>query len=102
VDEFIRLAEATGQPRLRYAALVRRAALALLAGRYADAEPLIEHALVLGEECGEPGARDAWLSQRWDLAEARGDAPDFDGADGADGGDGARALALAAAGRTDE
>ena len=32
LDEFIRLAEASRQPRYRYAALVRRAALALLAG----------------------------------------------------------------------
>jgi len=55
LDEFIRLAEASRQPRFRYAALVRRAALALLAGRLAEAERLIGQAGMLGEECGEPG-----------------------------------------------
>ena len=72
LDEFIRLAEASRQPRFRYAALVRRAALALLAGRLAEAERLIGQAEMLGEECGEPGARDVRYDQGWDLLAAQG------------------------------
>ena len=72
LDEFIRLAEASRQPRYRYAALVRRAALALLAGRLAEAERLIGQAEMLGEECGEPGARDVRYDQGWDLLTAQG------------------------------
>ncbi len=72
LDEFLRLAEASRQPRFRYAALVRRAALALLAGRLAEAERLIGQAEMLGEECGEPGARDVRYDQGWDLLTARG------------------------------
>ena len=72
LDEFIRLAEASRQPRFRYAALVRRAALALLAGRLAEAERLIGQAEMLGEECGEPGARDVRYDQGWDLLTAQG------------------------------
>src|SRR5262249_2806600 len=67
LDEFARLADATRQPRFRYAALARRAMLALLAGRFADAGRLIAQAAVLGEECGEPGARDVGEDQDWDL-----------------------------------
>ena len=72
LDEFIRLAEASRQPRFRYAALVRRAALALLAGRLAEAERLIGQAEMLGEECGEPGVRDVRYDQGWDLLTAQG------------------------------
>ncbi|HMH37589.1 MAG TPA: hypothetical protein VK584_11695, partial [Streptosporangiaceae bacterium] len=72
LDEFIRLAEASRQPRFRYAALVRRAALALLAGRLAEAERLIGQAEILGEECGEPGVRDVRYDQGWDLLTAQG------------------------------
>ncbi len=72
LDEFIRLAEASRQPRFRYAALVRRAALALLAGRLAEAERLIGQAGMLGEECGEPGVGDVRYDQGWDLLTAQG------------------------------
>ena len=72
LDEFIRLAEASRQPRFRYAALVRRATLALLAGRLAEAERLIGQAEMLGEECGEPGVRDVRYDQGWDLLTAQG------------------------------
>ena len=71
LDEFIRLAEASRQPRFRYAALVRRALLALLA-RLAEAGRLIGQAEMLGEECGEPGARDVRYDQGWDLLTAQG------------------------------
>jgi hypothetical protein len=72
LDEFLRLAEASRQPRFRYAALVRRAALALLASRLAEAERLIGQAEMLGEECGEPGVRDVRYDQGWDLLTAQG------------------------------
>ncbi|HEX5291699.1 MAG TPA: AAA family ATPase, partial [Streptosporangiaceae bacterium] len=72
LDEFLHLAEASRQPRFRYAALVRRAALALLAGRLAEAERLIGQAEMLGEECGEPGVRDVRYDQGWDLLTAQG------------------------------
>ena len=80
LDEFIRLAEASRQPRFRYAALVRRAALGLLAGRLAEAERLIGQAEMLGEECGEPGARDVRYDQGWDLLTAQGRLGELGGA----------------------
>jgi hypothetical protein len=72
LDEFLRLSEASRQPRFRYAALARRAMLALLAGRLTDAERLIGQAEMLGDECGEPGVRDVRYDQGWDLLAARG------------------------------
>ena len=72
LDEFARLAEATSQPRFRYAALARRAMLALLGGYFAEAERLIGRAAALGEECGEPGARDVRHDQDWDLRDGQG------------------------------
>ena len=80
LDDFIRLAEASRQPRYRYAALVRRAALALLAGRLAEAGRLIGQAEMLGEECGEPGARDVRYDQGWDLLTAQGRLGELGGA----------------------
>jgi tetratricopeptide (TPR) repeat protein len=72
LDEFLRLAATSRQPRVRYAALVRRAALALLAGRLEEASQLIGQAEILGEECGEPGVRDVRYDQGWDLLTAQG------------------------------
>ena len=72
LDEFARLADATSQPRFRYAALARRAMLALLGGHFAEAERLIGQAAALGEECGEPGARDVRHDQDWDLRDGQG------------------------------
>jgi hypothetical protein len=72
LDEFLRLAATSRQPRFRYAALVRRATLALLAGRLEEASQLIGQAEMLGEECGEPGVRDVRFDQGWDLLTARG------------------------------
>ena len=72
LDEFLRLAGTVSQPRLRYAALVRRATLALLAGRFAEAQRQIDQAALLGEECGEPGAGDVRNDQTWDLLSAQG------------------------------
>jgi hypothetical protein len=72
LDEFAGLADATGQPRFRYAALARRAMLALLGGHFAEAERLIGQAAALGEECGEPGARDVRHDQTWELRDGQG------------------------------
>src|SRR5215468_10044287 len=72
LDEFAALADATSQPRFRYAALARRAMLALLGGHFAEAERLIGRAAALGEECGEPGARDVRHDQDWDLRDGQG------------------------------
>jgi len=72
LDEFLRLAATSRQPRFRYAALVRRATLALLAGRLEEAGQLIGQAEMLGEECGEPGVRDVRYDQGWDLLTAQG------------------------------
>ena len=72
LDDFLRLAATSRQPRFRYAALVRRAMLALLAGRLEEAGQLIGQAEMLGEECGEPGVRDVRYDQGWDLLTAQG------------------------------
>ncbi len=72
LEEFLRLAGVSRQPRFRYAALTRRAMLALLGGRFAEAGRLIVQAAALGEECGEPGARDVQQDQDWDLRAGRG------------------------------
>jgi len=72
LDEFLRLAATSRQPRFRYAALVRRATLALLAGRLEETGQLIGQAEMLGEECGEPGVRDVRFDQGWDLLTAQG------------------------------
>jgi tetratricopeptide (TPR) repeat protein len=72
LTEFLRLADASGQPRLRYHALSRRAMRATMAGRYADAERLIEQAATLGREIGEPEADAVWATQRWDLLVPQG------------------------------
>ncbi|HVV24069.1 MAG TPA: hypothetical protein VHF06_31835, partial [Pseudonocardiaceae bacterium] len=66
------IADGDRRPRLWYAALVRRAMLALLAGRLTDAERLVDRAAVLGAELGEPGAADVHFDQRWALADALG------------------------------
>jgi len=72
LEEFLRLAATSRQPRFRYAALVRRATLALLAGRLEEAGQLIGQAEILGGECGEPGVRDVRYDQGWDLLTAQG------------------------------
>jgi len=107
LDEFLRLAGASRQPRFRYAALTRRAMLALLGGCFADAERLIAQAAALGEECGEPGARDVRQDQDWDLRAGLGRLGELAGAPPEMFPDpdsrqarGVRALALLAAGDT--
>ncbi len=72
LEEFLRLADGSHQPRFRYAGLVRRTMLALLAGRLAEADRLIGQAAMLGEECGEPGVPDVRYDQGWELLTAEG------------------------------
>jgi len=109
IDEFLRLADTARQPRFRYAALVRRATLALLAGRFPEAGRLIEQAGVLGGECGEPGAPDVRYDQGWDLltgqgrlAELAGSLPQMFPDPESSQARGMRALVLLAAGARDE
>jgi len=69
---FQRVAADLGQPRLRYAALARRAAQASLAGRLGEAERLIAEAATLGRSIGEPDADDVELAQLWELRGLQG------------------------------
>lgn len=71
LEEFLRLAGTSPQPRFRYAALVRRAMLAQLAGRFEDAAALVDQAHALGTACGVPDADDVWFTQMWDLRGAQ-------------------------------
>jgi tetratricopeptide (TPR) repeat protein len=74
LDAYLAAAEAIGQPRFRYLALTRRAALELLDGRLGAAAHLIEEAARLGERIGEPDTGNVRMSQRLELVRARGDA----------------------------
>jgi hypothetical protein len=67
---FVAAAAGLRQPRVRYAALARRAMQALLTGRFAEAERLIEEAAALGGEIGEPDAANVRHSQLWQLRSA--------------------------------
>jgi AAA ATPase-like protein len=69
---FLDLAGTAPEPRLRYAALARRAMLALLGGQFAEAERLIGEAAAAGRDCGDPGADDVRADQGWDLMSAQG------------------------------
>jgi hypothetical protein len=72
LTEFLRLADESGQPRLRYHALSRRALRALLGGRFADADRYIEEAATLGRAIGEPEVEQVRISQRWVLLLSQG------------------------------
>jgi tetratricopeptide (TPR) repeat protein len=69
---FLDLAGTAPEPRLRYAALARRAMIALLGGQFAEAERLIGEAAAAGRDCGDPGADDVRTDQSWDLLSAQG------------------------------
>src|SRR6185312_5050044 len=99
LEEFLRLAGTARQPRFRYAAVVRHATLALLAGQFAAAGRLIDRAGTLGEECGEPGARDVRYDQGWDLL--AGSLPEMFPDPESSQALGTRALVLLAAGARD-
>ncbi len=70
--EFLRVAADLGQPRLRYAALARRAAQGLLAGRLDEAERLTVEAADLGRAIGEPDVADVEQAQLWELRSLQG------------------------------
>jgi hypothetical protein len=70
--EFLRVAADLEQPRLRSAALARRAMQALLAGRHDEGERLVAEAAALSREIGEPDAADVELAQLWDLRGLQG------------------------------
>jgi hypothetical protein len=74
LDAYLDAADAIGQPRFRYLALTRRAALALLDGRLSEAANLIEEAARLGERIQEPDTGNVRMSQRLELVRAQGDA----------------------------
>jgi tetratricopeptide (TPR) repeat protein len=65
------LAGTAPDPRLRYAALARRAMLTLVGGQFAEAERLISDAAAAGRDCGDPGADDVRVDQGWDLLRLR-------------------------------
>jgi tetratricopeptide (TPR) repeat protein len=75
LDELARFGEvaaASNQPRLRYAVLVREATVALMVGRFADAERLVDEAVALGTELGEPDVDQVRFTQLVELREAQG------------------------------
>jgi tetratricopeptide (TPR) repeat protein len=74
LDAYLAAAEAIGQPRFRYLALTRRAALELLDGRLVEAAQLVEDAARLGARIGEPDTGNVRMSQRLELVRAEGDA----------------------------
>lgn len=74
LDAYLAAAEAIGQPRFRYLALTRRAALALLDGRLSEATHLIEEAARLGERIQEPDTGNVRMSQRLELVRAQDNA----------------------------
>lgn len=63
--------DALDQPRHRYLARTRRAALALLHGQLDEAERLIDEAADLGERIREPDTANVRMSQRLELVRAR-------------------------------
>jgi AAA ATPase domain len=74
LDAYLAADEAIGQPRFRYLALTRRAALALLDGRLSEATHLIEEAARLGGRIQEPDTGNVRMSQRLELVRAQDDA----------------------------
>jgi len=66
LGDFLTEAEATRQPRLRYAALLRRAMLAAFDG-LPDAAEQIDRAYRFGVQIGQRDAADARLAQLWQL-----------------------------------
>jgi AAA ATPase domain len=72
LEEFLRIASDLEQPRLRCAALTRRATQALLAARLGEAERLIAEAATLARSIGEPDAADVEQAQLWELRALQG------------------------------
>lgn len=72
LDACLELTDRLGQPRHRYIADTRRAALALLRGELDEAAERIEAAAALGERIREPDTANVRMSQRLELVRARG------------------------------
>jgi hypothetical protein len=71
--EYLYASERFGQPRHDYLALTRRTALALIDGRLAQAEQLIDKATALGERICEPDTGNVRTGQLLALARACGE-----------------------------
>jgi hypothetical protein len=72
LQEGLSILDRLGQPRHRYLAETRRAALALLRDELDAAEGMIETAVTLGERVREPDTGNVAMSQRLELVRARG------------------------------
>ncbi len=73
LESAVQILDSRGQPRSRYLAQTRRGCLALLRGRLADGERLIEESAALGERIREPDTGNVRMSQRLELVRARDD-----------------------------
>jgi tetratricopeptide (TPR) repeat protein len=71
--ECLRLCGDLGQPRHRYTAETRRAAVALLEGDLDRAAERMDAAADLGRRIREPDTGNVWMSQRLELVRARAD-----------------------------
>jgi tetratricopeptide (TPR) repeat protein len=71
--DYLHATDGLHQPRHDYMALTRRAALAMIDGRLAEAERLIDDASALGDRIGEPDTGNVRISQRLGLVRARGE-----------------------------
>ena len=72
LDECLDLLDLLGQPRHRYTAETRRAAVALLRGDLDNASERIDSATALGTRIREPDTGNVRMSQRLELVRARG------------------------------
>ncbi len=70
--EFLHAAETLRQPKLRYLALSRRSTLAIMSGRFDEAEWRIAEAAALAAEIGEPDAIGVRIEQLWEIRGAQG------------------------------
>ena len=73
LEDCLRLCAELGQPRHRYTAETRRAAVALLEGDLDLAAERMDAAADLGRRIREPDTENVWLSQRLELVRARAD-----------------------------
>lgn len=71
LDDSLRVLDRLGQPRHRYTAATRRAAILLLRGDLDAADAAIEDAARLGSWIREPDAENVRMSQRLELTRAR-------------------------------
>ena len=70
LEESLRVLDRLGQPRHRYTAATRRAAVLLLRGDLEAAETAIDDAATLGASIREPDAENVRMSQRLELVRA--------------------------------